>query len=514
MSHASAKAFRDGAEPLPDRSASIPRETASSLTWLEANAAVRLDTLNSKSFDCYGLPLRQSGKDGRPRFSLMKSVKKLGSYLTTRINRSFQACLIRVVESESNLTFEVRELAGGKFAKGRLLFVAPLSTLVDVASDSVMERDAAVFARFRSPFHSAAGHSNVLVPLDASTNRNAPCTAITSSSSVSKEEGISTLSSAYGGIGLLLVFRAAQANAVNPRHSSSKSSSASHTAAPGGGAVPYTRVRLCFVSTGERNTWMSFCAEAYVGLLLDSVRTGRDTVFVADDDNHPSSVAATSLSISAVTRGDIVHTEKPTQEAIACYIDFFLSVSAKGDACGGSNGSIDRIGVPLKGLLKVRGADGALHNREVQVERMDGVNDARLPAAREFLVLWRKRWFGKQVDERIELETLAVYAKNDLSGTAFYLEFPHTAAGMAGDGAASTERTSLLGPMEPTEAHGMMTLECEAGSFSRRLQWLQWLEATLKRPVIFLSVERREAQTPVSAEQGLPNELPRNRVVR
>ncbi|CBZ28668.1 hypothetical protein, unknown function [Leishmania mexicana MHOM/GT/2001/U1103] len=377
-----------------------------------------------------------------------------------------------------------------------------------------MQRDAAVFAHFRSSFHTAAGHSNVLAPLDASTNRNAPCTATPSSSSVSKKEVIHTLSSAYGGIGLLLVFRAAPANAVNPRHSSSTSSSASHTAVPGGGAVPYTRVRLCFVSTEERNVWMSFCAEAYLGLLLDSVRTDRDAVFVVDDDKHPSSVAATSPSISRVTRGKMAHIEKPTQEAIACYIDFFLSGSAKGDASGGSNGSIDRIGVPLKGLLKVRGADGALHNREVQVERTNSLNDARLPAARAFLVLRRKRWFGKQVDGRIELEKLAVYADNDLSGTAFYLEFLHTAAGMAGDGAASTEQPSLLGPMGPTGAHRMVTLECEAGSFSRRLQWLQWLEATLKRPVIFLSVARREAQTPVPGEQGLSNELSGDRVVR
>lgn len=239
----------------------------------------------------------------------MKSGKKSGSYLTTRINRSFQAYLIRVVVLESNLTFEVRELAGGKSAKGRLLFVAALSPLVDVASGTVMERDAAVFAHFRSPFHSAAGHSNVLALLDASTNRNAPCTATTSSPSVSKkEEGIATLSSADGGIGLLLVFRAAQADAGNPRHSSSKSSSTSHTAAPGGGGVPYTRVRQCFVSTEERNVWMSFCAEAYLGLLLDSTRTGRDAFFVADDGNRPSSVAATSLSIRAVTRGDILPT--------------------------------------------------------------------------------------------------------------------------------------------------------------------------------------------------------------
>ncbi|CAG9577417.1 hypothetical protein LMJF_28_2940 [Leishmania major strain Friedlin] len=142
---------------------------------------------------------------------------------------------------------------------------------------------------------------------------------------------------------------------------------------------------------------------------------------------------------------------------------------------------------------------------------MDGVNDARLPPARAFRVLRRKRWFGKQVDERIELETLAVYVSNDFSGTAFYLEFPYTAAGMAGDGAASPECTSLLGPMEPTGAHGMMTLECEAGSFSCRLQWL---EATLKPPIILLSVARREAQTPVPAEQGLPKELLRDRVVR
>ncbi|KAG5474884.1 hypothetical protein LSCM4_04063 [Leishmania orientalis] len=349
MRQASAMAFGDSAEALLGPPVMAPRERANSLTWLEAHAAVRLCTLTGKSFDCYGLPLRQSHKDRRARFSLIKSVKGLASHLTTRINPSFQECLIRVVESESDLTFEVRQLSGGNCARGQLLFAAPLTTLLDVVSDSVTERDTVIFAHLPSSFQPAAENSSYVAPVDASTNRRAPRTANTPRTTVPRKKIVSTLFSAYGDIGLDLVFRAAQADAVNLRRSSSSLSSVSHSAAASGSGAPYTRVRLRFVSTKERNAWLSFCAEAYLGLLLDSIRTDRDTVFVVDENDHPSLTAAASPSTTAVPRGDVLEIEKPTEEAVGCYIDFFLSVSAKGNTGGGSNGDATLLPCPRAG---------------------------------------------------------------------------------------------------------------------------------------------------------------------
>ncbi|KAG5474546.1 hypothetical protein LSCM1_03333 [Leishmania martiniquensis] len=338
MPHSSAKRFSNRAGALLGPSVKASGERAKPLTWLEAHAAVRLYTLTGKSFDCYGLPQRQSSKDGRARFSFIKCVKGLASQLTARVGSSFEECLIRVVESGNDLTFEVRQLSGGNCAREQLLFVAPLSTLLDVVSDSVIERDTVVFAHLPSSFQPAAEHSSYVVPVAASVRRRAPRTADTiRSTALRKKKIISTLFSAYGDIGLDLVFRAAQADAVNSRRSSSSLSSASHTAATGGGSAPYTRVRLRFVSTKERDAWLSFCAEAYVGLLLDSIRTGRDTVFVVDEGDHSSPAAAAS-PFAAVPRSDVVDIEKPTEEAVECYIDFFLAASAKGDVSGASNG--------------------------------------------------------------------------------------------------------------------------------------------------------------------------------
>ncbi|KAK7195055.1 hypothetical protein NESM_000428300 [Novymonas esmeraldas] len=496
---------------------------AAPLTRLEAHAAVRLDALAGALFDSTGLPLRRTGAERHRRFSLAKCVKGLASYLTTRINPSFQECLVRVVESEAELTFEVAQLSGAKGANTRRVFAAPLSRLVDVVSNSVIERDTVVFAHLPSSLHPAAESGDTTTAADALTGRPSPPVAAAAAAApcapaVSrKEEIISTLFSAYGDIGLHLVFRAAHRVA-----DSSRRSSPARAAAAGGTGAAYTRVELRFVSADERNAWLSFCADAYLGLLLDSIRTNRDTVFVAADGDG-------AIASAAAAGGDgAVRLEKPSEEAVENFIDFFLSAAAKGDAAVA--GGFDPLALPSGGHVRVRDSDGTLHSREAAVERVDGVDEAGMPVVRTFFVVRRKRWSGKQEVLRIALESLHASADDDLSGAAFYLEYPRAAMAVVGHAAAAAagvprttiaEQLRAVGAVQQTFAgstdvegeHAMVTLECDAGSFAVRRQWLEWFEAAVGRPVIYLSVARRERETAAPVRQGQPSGLLGDRIV-
>ncbi|KPI86551.1 hypothetical protein ABL78_4374 [Leptomonas seymouri] len=529
---------------------------ATTLTRLEAYVAVRLDPLLGKTFDCYGLPLRRSREDQRCHFSFIKSVKGLASYLTTRINPSFQECLIRVVETESDMRFEVRQISNGKGTRARLLFSASLSTLVDVARHSVIEKDTVVFSQLPSTFQ----------PIDKSVNKPAANSGAMAESHRSgttsttgthhnsqrppqqhkrnkdshnshgaaskKEELISTLFSAYGDIGLNLVFHATRAEEDRFTHHDHRHhrSSSSHGGGSSGSshARPYTRIGLRFVSTVERNEWLSFCGEAYMGLLLDSIRINRDTVYIPDSNNGDCA-AATSASIGP----DAFHLEKPSEEAVENYIDFFLSARTKtdGKSNNNNNGSrteADPLLVPFSGVLRIRSVDGSLHTREVHLEKDDGVDDAGTLVTRSYLVFRLKRRFGKGETQRIPLEGLQVYADDDQVGTSFFLECASSAKSAAELVAPSRADRSLtahqlytlhavqqsfLCGTELTGSQHTVTLECEAGSFAARRQWLQWLEMALKKPVVYLSVARRNVVAQKPVEQDTHNGLLGDRVV-
>lgn len=536
-----------------------------SITRLEAHAAVRLDLLLGKSFDCYGLPLRRSGKDRGHHFSFIKSVKGLASYLTTRINPSFQECLVRVVELESDVRFEVRQISAGRGTRARLLFAASLSTLVDVARDSVIEKDTVVFSQLPTSLHpteesggapgtsggNASGTAAATAAASSSDGRLHPPppsqgqrTASPSGRSHShtggaasrKEELISTLFSAYGDIGLNLVFHAARGEeekSTQRRHASS-SSAAAHggTGGSNSAARPYTRAGLRFVSTAERNEWLTFCGEAYMGLLLDSIRTNRDTVYVPDDSG-----AAAGAAVATGGAADGFQLDKPSEEAVENYIDFFLSARTKADggnngnpnAGSGSNAEMDPLLVPFGGALRIRGADGSLHLRSVHVEQVDEVDDAGLPVVRGYLVFRRKRWPGKYTSRRIPLEGLQVYAEDDQTGSSFFLEFVYQGKFAAEHASASSrsERTSTanelfaLGAVQQSFLSGTelageqdaVALECETGSFAARRQWLQWVEVSLRKPVVYLSVLRRKAAAQKPVELGPRDGLLGDRVV-
>ncbi|KPA85066.1 hypothetical protein ABB37_01483 [Leptomonas pyrrhocoris] len=536
---------------------------ATSLTRLEAHAAVRLDPLQGKTFDCYGLPLRRPGKDQRVRFSFIKSMKGLASYLTTRINPSFQECLICVVETESDVRFEVRQISNGKGTRARVLFSASLSALVDVARDSVIEKDTVVFSQLPSSFQPADdGARTPAVSSEAAADRRR--TGVTSTTSPhhsqqqqrqpsrsptpnhhhhhskraasKKEELISTLFSAYGDIGLTLVFHDARSDEdrlTHHRHRSSSFPSASHGGGSSGGSSsrPYTRIGLRFVSTVERNEWLSFCGEAYMGLLLDSIRTNRDTVYIPDDHSSGARAAAPST----VNGSDTFHLAKPPDEAVENYIDFFLSARTKADGNTNSNnhhndsgGEADPLLVPFSGALRIRSSDGSLHTREVHLEKEDAADDAGARVTRTFLVFRRKGWCGKSNSQRVPLEGLQIYADDDQSGTSFYLEFAYSGKSAAeynrsshADLTAAAKQLYVLGAVqEPflcgtdlADAQATVTLECEAGSFAARRQWLQWLEIVLKKQVVYLSVARRNAEAQKPVEQDTRNGLLGDRIV-
>lgn len=532
------------------------------LTRLEAHAAVRLDPLLGKAFDCYGLPQRRSDKDQRGRFSFIKSMKGLASYLTTRINPSFQECLIRVVETESDVRFEVRQISNGKGTRARVLFTASLSTLVDVARDSVIEKDTVVFSQLPSTFQPTdEGNSSTLAGSSggaaaAEGRRSGKIRSPRShhhthnGGASKKEELISTLFSAYGDIGLNLVFHAARVeeDKLTHHHRHHRHPSSARGSGGGGGgnntARPYTRIGLRFVSTAERNEWLAFCSEAYMGLLLDSIRMNRDTVYVPDDAaaNLSFAAAPTATATNNTKPSDTFHLEKPSEEAVENYIDFFLSAHTKADGntnnnnnnsssnnVSGSHIEADPLSIPFGGTLHIRGTDGSLHTRHVDFEREDDdADEAGLPVTRASLVLRRKRWSGKYESQRIPLAGLQVYADDDQTGTSFFLEFLYrdTSAADRITSSARSDRTSvtqqlftlgavqqqLCGTQRPG-AQDTVTLECETGSFAARRQWLQWLEVVLKKQVVYLSVARRNAEAQKPVGHGTHTGLLGDRVV-
>jgi hypothetical protein len=525
--------------------------TATSLTRLEAHAAVRLDPLLGKTFDCYGLPRRRTDKDHRGRFSFIKSVKGLASYLTTRINPSFQECLVSVVETESDMLFEVRQITNGKGTRPRVLFSASLSTLVDVARDSVIEKDTIVFSQLPSQFQPTEENGSTQAVSSAATAAGGPVLGTArsrhrshsghhhthnSGAASRKEELISTLFSAYGDIGLNLVFHVVRTDEDRFTHTRRHHhhASASHGGASGCSTTrPYTRIGLRFVSTAERNEWLTFCLEAYMGLLLDSIRTNRDTVYVPDDNGNRSFIGAAASEGNG--GADVFRLEKPSEEVVENYIDFFLSARTKTEGYPNNTNNrsrteTDPLLVPFSGVLRICYSDGSLHTREVHLAKEDEADEADGAAVtRTYLVFCRKRWSGKSESQRIPLEGLQVYADDDQTGTSFFLEFPcpdssaaeHLAASGQVDCATASSRLLMLGAVQRsflcgTELAGeqnTVTLECETGSFAARRRWLQWLEMALKKQVMFLSVARRNAEAQKLVEHDTHNGLLGNRVV-
>lgn len=475
-------------------SATPPGSARGSSTHLEAHAAVRIDELSGKGYDCCGLPVRRPGRERAGRFSVARSIKGLASYLTTRINPSYQECLVRVVDTLGELRLEVRQLSTGRGTVGRVVFTASFSALVDVSRDSVIEKDTVVFSQLPSSFQPMVENSSFISPIEEAKYPHS-----SSSAPVSKgEELISTLFSAYGDIGLNLVFYTA-ADASIPN----RSSNSGNNDCGGRAARLYTKIGIRFVSTAERNEWMSFCAEAYGALLLDAIRSGRHTVF----NVHPNAASAQLGSAAALS--------KPSEEYIERYIDIFLSTNGRTEpAVEPRSSATVSLVAPLGGVLQVLDGSGVGHRCEVQLRREEVADISGLMEPHDYLIFTRGHWRRRQETQRILLTSIKVYADDDQSGCIFYLDFPRSShlPPVASDGAVRVDsveavQQSFLSADELLRAREVVTLECDAGSFANRRLWIQWLERITQKPVIYLSSVRREMEKQVSKGQYSRNGL-------
>lgn len=503
------------------------QESNTRLVRLEAHAVVRLAELSDEGYDCYDLPIERSRSAERKDHSFGKKVKTLASYLTARINPAFQECQVIVVESMQGLAFEVHSVVPARGQGGgsvdRPVYTAPLATLLDVSTDSVVEKDNVVFTRLPHSFAPGDEDSSVVRPVVQ--EKAAPH---------KRGEIMTTLFSAYGDIGLRLTFRA-------PRRGGPR-------------GKPLTRVDLRFVCTAERNTWMSFCGEAYVGLLVDSIRNRERRICppavvaaaakVVGARHHRRSPPGASLGAAPPT--------PPSRDAVERYIDFFLSAPQRktggGENAGGDNdGEGDGDGAaddcsgggtpsepPCGGLLRVCENGGGhrarlcrlCHVRDPARDGGGGVDYLLVEDAKPTL------WRGKRASlkRRIPLEGFTVYAEDDLQGSSFFLELhapPLQRGGDAGDdhdharvscscppAASSPSSSFAMGSMSLHSRNtalsaaggeavvsplGSTTLQLLSESYASRRQWLRWFERTLGKPILFLSQARREAEM----ERGL-----------
>lgn len=427
------------------------------ITRLESHAAVRLDTVSDRHFDRHGLPVRRKMKRSK-RSVFMKSVKRLASYLTMRLNPSYQESHVLVVESFKGLTFEVRTVVGGS-EEAKVVFSVPLSRLVDVTGDSVIEKDTVVFSQLPETYD--AVNNSQIQPKKSK-----------------KGEIISDLFSAYGEIGLILIFKT-----QNP--------ALRRTAASAAARSSYTKVGLRFVTAEDRNQWLSFCAEAYIGLLLDSIRTGRDSL----DLEAPESAG----------EKDEVEVEEPPLAAVDKYIDFFLAHTPSKLETEMESGvdCITTEDVPCGGQLRVGPCGTKGKSCRVAVERVIKHNESGKPVAEEFLVLTPSsftRVLRRIHRKKMQLKEIKVYAEKEDDGTTFFIERTITkkdhiddSSSVTRDNESSGQEDSLQREADKGASNALFmggghtkTLECHTDSYTDRKKWLLWMESVLHRPTIYL----------------------------
>ncbi|EPY27041.1 hypothetical protein STCU_05951 [Strigomonas culicis] len=342
------------------------------LIRLSAHAVARLDEVPERKFDSNDLPVRSKSAHHPPKHSAGNPFHKMAAFLTTRLHTlSYQECEVRLIETLDGLHLEVRATASG-----RMLYVAPLATLVDVSSDSVIEKDTVVFSQVPDCFSPGVENSSFVVPVG---KKKKPST-------LKKGEIISTLFRAYGEIGLSLTFKA-------PRETGGVLS-----------AKPFTKVDLRFLSTEERNRWHTFCAEAYMGLLVDSIRTGTET--------HTSADQGPALRLPQLPPADVINS----------YVNFFLSAPGEFEGDHADADGVCVSQVPCAGLLRMGRPGADLQRRRVTLVEGGGETaDAR--RGDTTLVFHRT-----SVTQRLKMvphlqmkaRDMRVYAENEQFGTTFF----------------------------------------------------------------------------------------------
>ncbi|CAD2218703.1 hypothetical protein AGDE_04996 [Angomonas deanei] len=390
------------------------------LTRLSARAVVRLDDVSSTSFDHNDLPVDGNKSKSSKKPNIGKMLKGMASYLSSRISLAYQESEVTMKESVGGLLFEVKAVASS-----RILFQAPLHTLVDISSDSVIKRENITFSELPDTFDpEEKGNNSFVEPHETET-------------ALKKGELITTLFRAYGEIGLSLVFKASRVETDK--------------------AEPFTKVEMRFLSSTDRDTWQSFCTEAYVGLLLDSIRNPNVTY----SDQDKSTVPPQPLS----------------PETVESYIDFFLS--GKGGETGAKSGTVQHLNVvPHGGRLLVKG-----HMRKLSVETHSSKEEAG--RAQSYLAIHRssiKQRRGKFPTLRIPLEEIQISAEDESIGTTFYIVHSPPVKP-----SCTAEETVKLCHFE--EMHG--SILCEAASYDERAIWFKWFNTLLGREVTFLKQKQK-----------------------